>query len=64
MLANHEFRTEEPQPVLHHGQQIPDLAIRAPFQTLSQQCPDPQRLKSLMQIVRSRQPPLELEQFR
>ena len=63
MFADRILGTENPECVLHQREQIADLMIRAPFQTLPQLRRDPNRLESFEQVVRSGQPPLVPEQF-
>lgn len=63
MFANRKVWAEEPEPLLHYRQQVGDLGIGAPFQTLPQLHYNPKRLESFEQIVRSRQLPLVIEQF-
>jgi hypothetical protein len=63
MFADRVLGAEKPKHVPHQREQIANLLIRAPFQTLPQFCPNPKCFKSFNQIVRSSQLPLVLEEF-
>jgi len=63
VFADSKLGAKKPEHVLHHREQIGDLAIGAPFQAFSELCPDPECFKSFNQIVRSGQLPLVLEEF-
>jgi hypothetical protein len=47
VLADDVFRAEQPEPVLHQGQQIADLSVRAFREALSEENTYPQRFQSL-----------------
>ena len=63
MFADRKVGTENPDLVLRQRQQVGDLLVGAPHESFSQSRPDKKSRKPLIHGVRSRQLPLELEQF-